>query len=1068
MTVSECLQQLSVLTKQNLQILQTINDAFYTKANHLSTQVGDVTYNIPSYIALENKVNHVQDAFNNLVHAAQAGEAWFNFDGNSREIMVRGYQQAPNPIDLKPTNFFQTEPRFLFKDMLTPQPYLNFDLSTIPDDCNTVVVKKLIPYHADLQQALRLESGVDNPDTATSLMPWSTVRKCLESHSPDYIEGTDYLEYETTYTLPLRKNIQVGSYVIESIESDEINADLENEITFKIHQATPLTAWDQDGIIESDLRAGDVLVTWDGAAKLKILSIQPANRTIKLLVMSGEYVNPVGVGNLDMTREKLLEFVSDNSKLRLYSAITQDRYIHVPLEEDKYVYITIAPINERLNTRSEWGAGLFINTDYLKLVNPDGDGFRTYYNQNVRNIGDAIIELSSILYPSITKYTEAQMKAMSAPVEMDSSTVKVVQINKHLNDSESVKNIRALYSQKKQYQSDLSEIQSRIRTLSDELLTISFDDMSGTRSAITAQVTDLKSQQNDIITSITKITESIADSANNATIPIEAGKFRIRGYVDVDKFIDQVVEAFAPEDEERVSIGNSLRDNILGVQCKYRYRNPSIPQANVSTINDFLYTEWSLYEPPLRERTMLYKDGTYKIQFHDLETSSTGETSFNQTRNENKFNQLDIPISQGENVEFQVRILWGFGHPFVTVASEWSEPVEVSFPEELIQDVQVTTIISENNDDIESNRFQNILREEGIAGHIDDKVEDQDVTYFHRPETISSGFYTAERRIVPLKDKLLELSNNLQSVMDQIEGTHSESIRVSLVIDNNEVELLPDVSNVYQLPAYSSISSSDDSIPSGSAYKDGEVVKIAAQIKVTNTSNHTVRLFPVFPGPRDSHITELTNTPYVNMRDIWVRTETNENKTKAIINSVLIGHPGDAGGSEGKFEYQKGNQIGLFCLANPFNGEPYNNKYYGGDKDGSFLVQDNLGVTYANGKDKKTGITNKLKDSKGLICFPISLTEYGLCLESSAVQAKKELAPQDSIIFPLSIQYHLANDFPDADFTLGLSLRNSLYLDPLYYECKLIAKISQTVEDALTSARNTYQAPGTKYSVTVR
>lgn len=157
MTVSESLLQISDLTKQNLQILQMINDSFYTKSNHLSAMVGDTTYTIPSYIALENKVNHIQDAFNNLVHAAKAGEAWFNFDGNSKEVLVRGYQQAPNPVDLKPTNFFGAEQSFLFKDMLTPQPYLNFDMSSIPDDINSVIVKKFIPYNKELITKLTLQ-----------------------------------------------------------------------------------------------------------------------------------------------------------------------------------------------------------------------------------------------------------------------------------------------------------------------------------------------------------------------------------------------------------------------------------------------------------------------------------------------------------------------------------------------------------------------------------------------------------------------------------------------------------------------------------------------------------------------------------------------------------------------------------------------------------------------------------------------------------------------------------------------------------------------------------------------
>ena len=66
-SVTEYLSQLQTLTKKNLEILNAINSAFFTKKNHLSVNVGDANYVIPSFISLENKINALEENFNNLI-----------------------------------------------------------------------------------------------------------------------------------------------------------------------------------------------------------------------------------------------------------------------------------------------------------------------------------------------------------------------------------------------------------------------------------------------------------------------------------------------------------------------------------------------------------------------------------------------------------------------------------------------------------------------------------------------------------------------------------------------------------------------------------------------------------------------------------------------------------------------------------------------------------------------------------------------------------------------------------------------------------------------------------------
>lgn len=1090
MTVSESLLQIAELTKQNLQILQVLNDSFYTKANHLSTVVGDTTYTIPSYIALENKVNHVQDAINNLVHAAKAGEAWFNFDGNSKEICVRGYQPAPSPVDLTIQDKFHTEIKQMFKDMLTPQPYLKFDMSGLPDDIHKVLVKKFIPYNSVLKNILQGE----NIDEASRQLSWPDFQRLILTADKEFKANDDYLEYDSVYELPIRHCTRSGSYVIEEVLTDQITENFENIISVRISDQTPLVCTDFDGFGETYIEAGNILTTFDGSAKLKVQKVNISARTMTLVIMSGEYVNPIAAGKDIQVKpgQTVFDSVSDYSILKLYASQDDNRELHIPLEEDSMVYMTVAPINPRLNTQAAWGMGILVNTD--KLVRGDNmdqlEKFRDYYNNNVSNIGDSMVELATITYPSITKYSSDDWDRMVAPPTNEFIETGVFQINKHLNDSDAVKNIRALYSQKKQYQTDLAEVQARITSLTESLAEISFDDMSGTRSAYTAQIAELKDQQNNLVTSINKIIDSITLAANNAEIPLEDGKFHIRGYYDIKKYLNKLAGGNKVVEED-------LYKNILGIEVRYRYRNADIPQANVSVIGDeFLFTEWCTYLPPLRERTMEYDDGQYAVNFVD-------GGNYNYSKNEPKFNQIDIPISQGENVEFQVRIVWGFGHPFVKSATEWSDVVVVNFPPELVKDVQVTTIIEENNSDIETNRFETILRTKGVTEHIEDSLDDQDVRYYHKPESISSGFYTAERRIIPLKDKLIDMDSKITEVTDMIQGTTSEALSVSCVVDNIGTNILADVENVIHLPAYNNIQETTEKIPTGSAFRKDGVVYVPVSIVLKNITAHTVNLFSAMPGSRSTFIKDLKHyriplTDFVGrvmiasneavddsttkatdaimtaaemntevaggaLDDMADKIDDNiaekvETLTESICGPVIVwsAHLKDNKIVPKAFE-QRANQIITYRRSNPYDGSPYG-------KMSTMAVSDYDDSRRNDG----SGLRKDTDTEPGLWIWPVSPSQFGMCMESDAVSSKVVLAPGESINFNLQIEYRLdSKNNPERSEIIGFNVRNSLYLDPLYYQIQFVAKFNQSTMDLLTSTKTSVQSTA-KYNVTVR
>lgn len=989
-TVTDYLIKIQDLTKQNLDILKTLNESFFTNKSHINTNIAGVNYSIPSFLSLENKVNALRDDFENLVNAPKTGEAHFTFDGSSRVIELRGYTNTPAAINLPEVNEFDMESNNIFKDFLNPVPYINFSLSDVPNDIVTVDIKKVIPKNTEL-----LEKLIDIIGEKTSISySWADLYKILSMYNKD---NGDYVEYDTIQRLPVRKTIGTATYVVESIVRDEIDENLDEYITLKLRSdidgyTKNLTYKIFDDTIDKYLSVGDQLVTYDDSAKMKIVEIQSNTNTLKVKVLNGEYLNLLPTGDvIDSTNE-----VFDNSKLKFFSTIESDndKYIHVPLEEDQYVFVAIAPLNDRMNIRAPWGDGLIINTS--KLLRGD-EKFSDYYDQNVRNIGDILSDMTSMMSVPLSNYTEDEFNEITGykPV-IDTNNITVVQINSHLNDTDNVKNIRSLYAQKNVIKTQLDEILSKISNINTKLNQMSFDDTTGLRSTYSNQLVEYNQTRNELNTSLNKIINEIAVNANNSDIPIENAKYRIRGFYDVPSGM-----------------------NIKGIKVQYRYKNLNNTSGKAATIGDrFLFSDWNDMEGFLNPKIVVFEKGQYKFKQQD---STDG-------LNVPSYNQIDIPISQGETVDIRLKVVYEYGYPFVEVTSDWSDIVNITFPVEYLKDVQILDIISENNNDIETNRFENIISDKGITSHVDDKIIDQDITYYHNPSHIASGFYTTERRIIPLKDKLEELTNIVTQLQDEITGNASTALNVTISIgDTTSKEILPLQNNFIYPRSYNEIIGYGDKHVAGYSVDEKDIVTTILNINIKNTSSHTLKLYPLFPGPSDTLINELTSTAY--SKDVYC-TETGGVYMKL------------QNGGENDGVLQTANQFLTFCIKSRYSSEKY----------------------YDDGGNVTTGLP-ELKN-KGSVLYPYIAEKTSLCLDGGFNKVTYKLInPGESVIIPMEAQYNLSDEgstgTAESSNTISFDVRTSLYQEPTNYKFTVVFKKDSSTLDSVSGSY------GSAYNVTL-
>lgn len=998
--VADYLSRIETLTNTNLQILKTLNDSFFTKKNHLFAEVDDTTYVIPSFISLENKINMLQENFENLVKAPETSEAYFNFDGNTRSIEVRKYSHVPDSITLPNVSTYSIESNDIFKDFLTPVPYINIELPHLPNDIVEVNVKKIVAKSDGLKALFKNKLAYTVETTDVNGNPviekhfkqsindrYGDVNKMLLNYKEDY----DYVEYDTIYKLPVRKNIGTGTYIIDSVISDVIDDDLNELITLKLRDKLTYRLFDDT--IEKQLQPGDELINYDGTGKVVVTEVRPATSTIVVRVVNGEYLNFLGTDSYDTNNDT---DIHDLSKLRFYAAVdfNADKYLKIPLEEDQFVFVAVAAVNSRMNVQSSWGTGIIIDTYSLK----NGDvGFKTYYDANVKNIGDVLFEMTSMITSPITSLSQDTFNHLSTvkPI-VDAGIVSVMQINKHLNNSTTVKNIRDAYNQKKTAETSLAEVQTKIGEINAKLASISFDDANGMRANYTAQLSKLNSQRNELLNVINNAINSISLNVNSAEVPIENAKYRVRGFY-VPKMPKSAIDINADK-------------HIIGIKVQYRYKNISTELGNAVSMNGidgnttYIYSDWNELHTNNRIKIAKCVDGIYS---YDYEAT-------NENKNEPSYNQIDIPISQGESVDIRIKVIYDYGQPYITMASDWSDIINVAFPEEFAKDVPVLTIIEENNNDIETNRFNNILETNGINAHINDMVVDQNVTFYHKPDNIASGFYTEERKIIPLKDKLLSITNDIALLKNDIQGSNG-SCRVGLSIGENDNELYSDRENIVTLESYNNFVSSDNVGYEGVYTFENGVVSTIMNISIANTGNTAMKLYSIFPGNRDVTINKSTSS-YVNKSGYC----------DGANNGVYFRY----NYSNNDSGLQTQNQFITFRMNDAWTGEAY----YGGGKN----------------CQSATGIENITSAQKlNMVIYPYVTTKYGLCIDSDDVRSYVVINPGEEIIVPMYCAFVASEPSSQVERTISFDLRTSLYNDPVNYSFKVVGKNTASIQDQL-------------------
>ncbi len=796
-------------------MLTAINQSLSTNASEITVSVADTddtttTLRIPSFLYMENKLEQVENTMSSLFSMPDSGEAWFSKSSNMYKLnLVRSGTAPLMPVISDDTAYAGFNESTILRDMVSPHTYLRLYINNLPESTTEMFMRKVIIYNKSTYDALK----------ALNITTYDEYQAALYR----YTKGEHYDVYDSNIDLPVRKDTYKSQFKITELPEEpwtDTTDGNHKHMSYKVCLDTLQYSDEEDSSIRFTLKVGDYVCLGN---EMVIYLVKNVDTTDNSIIIE-EQIGHIALQTFEENSEMVLQLYNDN-----YSKY---KYVDVPLEENQYVCIFLGVLYN--NVRSILSDAYLVdlgsiyikdeNGNIIKDSNGNNISYIDYYNKYCTNIGDLVLGLTEAAYPQLSNYTGAQLmslqnsdeiqRAVSTTIDND-TILQVVPINKHLVDDTSSEEIINLHSQKNDVQASLTTVNDNISQIYNTLTTTDFSQqVSNTQQLLQSQLkeyytqrTTLQKQLNSIIDNINAKSADVAVTGNNV-------KYRIRGVADVST-LETLVHSLAND-----------KADVIGMEIEYKYKSTTKDTNTVTIINSSTFTDWTRQTNIDRQRKLVFDNNvnSWSLQY----------VNYTATDNVIKWNQVDIPIKAGEDVIVRVRYKYNIGQPFVNIVTPWSDELTVTFPDTYRDDVQMSTILDTNRQDTIVAGYRNILMNEGYEDHINNKVVASDQTFYHQPENIYSGFTTAENNLISLKDKLLEMSQDLNQYKSWIEGETNSKFDVYIQYDDQNVLLTPNTINKINIYNIDHIT--------------GTFIKKDMNIVIKNTGDTRVNLYSIFPG----------------------------------------------------------------------------------------------------------------------------------------------------------------------------------------------------------------------------
>lgn len=518
------------------------------------------------------------------------------------------------------------------------------------------------------------------------------------------------------------------------------------------------------------------------------------------------------------------------STLSIYDDTVVTKTVEIPVKgQDKFVMF-ISGHDDISDTIGAYSQSILVDTSELKVISNGIEyNFNTYFASNILSLGEY---LESIVQDNTVP------RSLASEVEKPTLNVdyfKVRQINKHITDTADAEKIKRFSSEKNRLSSDITKITNTISKVNNRINKGQYKSKDEKDKDINTYDTLVK-QKDDKQSAYNSTVENISSLSSFIDAPKASPKYRVQGFWDIDE-------------PTSVITGDLQRIILYNVRYKFVPSNSEVsetPSINVGG-NEGLISAWNETKTiPLKKS---YSEDKQKYVW---DVVNIGDADIN------NINQLEVPISYGESVIIQVQAVSEAGYPTNPQLSEWSTPIKVDFPEELAQDEQIKSIVSDNADDLARVAVNREFSQRNIPRHLQTQYVEQDRYFAHTAEEISSGTFTAEQKTISVSEVIRQMAvriDYLSAIVERRTTTYS-------------VEILAPDGRVYPVNKLSTINlfagHYADSVDVNNSANYGDIIEVVFYIRLINNNPTTSEITSISSGllTADTENALYENVPY--------------------------------------------------------------------------------------------------------------------------------------------------------------------------------------------------------------
>ena len=850
-TLSDVLKRLVVDIDNMNSFLYSLQNILESKSENINvTQTKDdgtaYSINVPSFGYLKGKIEDINTKFDTLLSTNSDVIGIKSSSGDVRKFelkktsqLIQELEAIQNTSITVPTEF-KVKNNWFFESFLNPLLYVNLNIaSVLTDDIDSFVVKRVIINAVNNDDfATYFDTNYKNKNDITL----DAVRLDLNTNAIDFFEDDNVIDLETAI------NQFKGSFdILKILEEESLQTLSQNQTVSVIRRRYKLNTLNYTDVLSGVqnsriLAEGDVLVTVNDSEYI----VRSVNKTDTEVVLERIF----GIDPLTISAGGL--------KIKPKPFRSPELQVNVGFNEREIIFIR--PISKAKNLTVDNysnGTAIFTNELTIPLQDNSTTTLEKYYNNFVSDFGLILLNLAK------ERKLPAVLAVKPLAPTLDAGNFSVVQTDSHIQDSNNTNTLTSTLKEKAGIEKEIIELNKKIDEIKANITTVSKTPQESKR--LQKQLTDVQKTRDEKTTTLSTLVTNLTLQISTTPQFVTRKKYSVRGFWQIPAAISTTYGM----------------QNV--VQFKYRFRylsqtgnqQPAQQQTFVDTNGSQKSATFSPWTEMLTKARTKELDSTTGL-YNWVEENVSDADQVNS-------NQLDISIRKGEIVEIQIKSLSEAGWPDNAVTSDWSNSVQVAFPENISSEEEATVISQKLFADKTRLDFEKALIARGVDTHLANQFTTGERFFAHKANDITSGFFTPEGNVIDLFEQLTSLKNSLDAIQQSI-SLDKGVIKVTVIDpDGNTVNVVNGDTVSLFAGYYKDLIK--DTTGSSTVYTEGKIITKQYVISIQNTSATQLELISLLYGGIDelSNASDPSSNPdndyHVNRRYDIVPIAVNQNQT---------------------------------------------------------------------------------------------------------------------------------------------------------------------------------------------